>query len=262
MCTVSIIHLPDSPHGGLRVVCNRDERDDRSKARPPVARRFGDRVAVMPVDAKSDGTWIAVNDAGLLLFLMNYNPRPSWVASSPQPIVSRGTIIPTLLHLATVPQAVRATRRLDPRRHDPFRLFIMDRHRLWQVTSDGASLRFERSRVDAPLVFSSSGLGDDLVRRPREEQFARMVAGSPTLEAQDAFHTHACPGRPEISVCMRRAGARTVSRTAIELRADTAKVTYQPLVATTCSPPSFSSTLYLEPTNVPVGPELCGSSSR
>lgn len=262
MCTVSIIHLLDSPHGGVRVVCNRDERDGRPVARPPLARRFGDRVSVMPVDPESDGTWIAVNDAGLLLFLMNYNPRTSQITFPPRPTVSRGAIIPTLLHLATVPQAMRAARRLDPRRHEPFRLFIMNRHRLWQVTSDGASLRFERSRVDTPLVFSSSGLGDDLVRRPRERLFAEMVAECPTPDAQDEFHAHAWPGRAEISVCMRRAGARTVSRTAIELGADTAKLTYQPLVATTCSPPPFSSTLYLEQANVPVGPELCGSSSR
>ena len=71
MCTLTIL-----PLGGAstRLAFNRDEQRTRPAALPPQVRQFGGRTALMPVDPVSDGTWLAVNDAGLVLALHNVNP--------------------------------------------------------------------------------------------------------------------------------------------------------------------------------------------
>ncbi|MBI4909752.1 MAG: hypothetical protein HY820_39405, partial [Acidobacteria bacterium] len=56
---------------GYQVLCNRDEKKTRRKALPPVVNtRQGVRY-IAPADGDHGGTWIAVNDRGLTLCLLN-----------------------------------------------------------------------------------------------------------------------------------------------------------------------------------------------
>ena len=64
-----------------------------------------------------------------------------------------------------------------------------------------------------PLLFTSSGMGDDLVEQPRRALFderLRDVEGA-TFHEQWAFHTHAWQDDEAISVKMSRQDAMTVS---------------------------------------------------
>jgi hypothetical protein len=80
-----------------------------------------------------------------------------------------------------------------------------------------------------PFMLTSSGLGDELVAPPRRELFDRMITfGEQTPEAQDAFHRHAWPDRGYLSVRMRRADARTVSYTVVELSVHARNMRYEP----------------------------------
>lgn len=228
MCTVTIIPTG----GGLRMACNRDESRTRAAARLPEVRTFGPRRAIMPVDPVSDGTWIAVNDAGLALTLLNAYPRPArelWAAAEAL-LLSRGLIIPSLLHLDSVAAAVDAVRHLDARQYPPFRLVLMDRGEVADVGCDGRALTVSRIEApDAPLLYTSSGLGDQLVDAPRRELFIEMLAGAKDSAArQDAFHRHRWPDRPHLSVCMSRPEARTVSLTIVELRPAAVRLVYYP----------------------------------
>ena len=66
-------------------------------------------------------------------------------------------------------------------------------------------------------MFTSSGLGDELVESPRRELFDRMITfGECSRQRQDEFHRHSWPDRPYLSVCMRRTDAATRSYTVIE----------------------------------------------
>src|SRR5688572_26484109 len=94
MCTVSVIALP-GVDGGFRLACNRDELLTRPAALPPEVRMFRERRGAMPIDPTSGGTWIAVNDAGLAVALLNVNRRGPQKFSDR---TSRGRIIPSLLH--------------------------------------------------------------------------------------------------------------------------------------------------------------------
>ncbi len=80
MCTLTVIPLASS---GVQLAFNRDE--SRAAGLPPRARRFGHRTAVLPTDPASGGTWLAVNDAGLALAVLNVNPL-SW----PSPLAGEG----------------------------------------------------------------------------------------------------------------------------------------------------------------------------
>jgi len=60
--------------------------------------------------------------------------------------------------------------------------------------------------------------------------FARQVIGvGSSASAQDAFHTHQWPDRPEISVFMERSDARTVSRTRVEVGPRAVTMRYEPI---------------------------------
>ncbi|MFT3785504.1 MAG: hypothetical protein QM770_04990 [Tepidisphaeraceae bacterium] len=86
---------------------------------------------------------------------------------------------------------------------------------LLEASSNGRELRVSVGPLPAqPAMWTSSSLGDALVDLPRRALFESMVIGSPC--SQDAFHDHTWAEAADVSVCMRRDDAQTVSRTVIE----------------------------------------------
>jgi hypothetical protein len=203
MCTVTVIPIP----GGIRVACNRDERHDRAAALVPRVRRFGDNLAAMPIDPVSDGTWVAVSDAGIVMALLNVNQLAKPTDSV---LFSRGRIIPTLLHAESFRHAQGLAGRIESDQFHPFRLVIADCHQR------------------EPLMFTSSSLGDHLVERPRQALFEQFMSHAMTSLRQDEFHRHRWPDRPHLSVNMIRSDAQTVSYTTIDLTSDHAVLRYFP----------------------------------
>lgn len=244
MCTVTIVTLkhrepaPDALAACVRMACNRDELRTRPPASLPVVRLFGDRRAIMPVDPVSDGTWIAVNDAGVAATLLNVNLVPrSQADSANRKIRSRGSIVPSLMHHARLSDAVRAARAIDPRSFPPFRLVILDDRETAEIHSDGQKIRGTRQTLRKPAFFTSSGLGDHLVDAPRRELFHTMfdnAVAAPDL--QDRFHHHVWPDRRHLSVCMSRVEAETVNYTVVEIALTRVALIYRPRVSQFDSP--------------------------
>ncbi len=233
MCTVTV--LPEvllagrgDRHGeGVRwrLACNRDELTTRSAAWPPTITRIGSRLAIMPVDPDGGGTWIAVNDAGLACTLLNVSGGSRNI---PMPL-SRGTIIPQLLGYGDVDSALMWARELPAHRYLPFRLLIVDGRELVECRTDGATVEHRRTVLSKAVIRSSSGLGDDLAAGPRAALFKTFLAAArDPIAAEDLFHLHQWRGREEVSVRMRRADARTVSHTVIEIRERTVHLAYRP----------------------------------
>lgn len=199
-------------------------------------RRYGDRSAIMPIDPVSDGTWIAVNDRGLCLVLLNaYDADPKaaeadWASGSdPQPKASRGTIIPRLMHHATAVSAFEEGEGLSPGEFPPFRLLLIDENSVGQVRSNGLALESILESVErSPIMYTSSGLGDAVVDLPRRELFVTCFrAGRNPADAQDEFHRHRWQDRPHLSVDMERPDARTVSRTVVEISRREIRMRYE-----------------------------------
>src|SRR4030095_5515312 len=104
MCTVSF--LPTA--AGFRLAMNRDEKRTRVAALPPDVFAHGRRRAVYPREP-NDGTWVAVNDAGLCLALINWHRIKR---ESEGKIESRGFIIPQLIGASDGRAVGRALRKL------------------------------------------------------------------------------------------------------------------------------------------------------
>ncbi len=225
MCTVTVAPARET----IRLACNRDELRRRPVALPPRIEQFGPRRAVLPIDPTSGGTWVAVNDAGLALTLLNVSSRHGPAAPPAAPL-SRGTIIPRLLRADSPLSAACSALALDPARYAPFRLLLVSRREGVEVHSDGARIRLApRFGMTGPLLFTSSGLGDEAVEGPRRLLFGEYFgrAGG-WLAQQHAFHRHRWPDRPHLSVCMEREDARTVSHTLMHLGPDRITLTYHP----------------------------------
>jgi hypothetical protein len=224
MCTVTVVPR----EGGVRVLCNRDEQRTRPLALPPRIHDLGNRRAVFPMDPQGGGTWIGVNDAGLVVALLNANPATR--TSGNDAARSRGHIVLDLLRCETLRHAIAGAENLDPRSFEPFRVVIVHRNRVAVAASHRAeSIRCHEVPLDGPLLFTSSSLGDELVTTPRQRLFERMVILSRAgwLAGQTRFHQHRWPRRPEISVRMERRDALTVSRTTIDITHRERRVLYE-----------------------------------
>jgi hypothetical protein len=128
MCTVSVLQLPGNV---IRVACNRDEQVTRAAALPPVVRRIGGVRAMMPVDPVSGGTWVGADEAGVVMALLNYNPRGAIAAAAAAR--SRGVIIPSLLGLGGAREVAGAAAALRPGLFGAFRLVVVDREACAEV---------------------------------------------------------------------------------------------------------------------------------
>ncbi len=235
MCTVTLVPLltrPPHPSGGAseggprgtRLACNRDELRSRPIALPPIIRTIENRRAIMPIDPVSGGTWIAASDAGLMMTLLNVNPRRgSGGAPHDGSLVrSRGAIIPELIPCATLDEASDRAMGLAPRAFPPFCLVMADAGRVVEIRSDGRNMcRSDDTKLVRPVLYTSSGLGDHLVEGPRRKLFDELFPASAPpedwLATQQAFHRHSWPDRTHLSVCMSRDEAWTVSMTIVEL---------------------------------------------
>ena len=231
MCTVTALGRtrlvsPASPDPLLmRVVCNRDERLSRAPALPPSMWKAGGRRALMPIDPESGGTWIAANDAGLVFVLLNANDG---IPAGSQALVSRGTIIPSLVGCDRLPHALWMAQRLPVDRFAPFRLLMLDRDQVIDCWPGEDGLHHRRRALRGAMLRTSSGLGDAVVAAPRRDLFRRMITSARDGQAaQDRYHRHQWPDRQAISVSMRRSDAATVSRTVVEVRAGSVRMDYQ-----------------------------------
>jgi hypothetical protein len=220
MCTLSLVRTRTA----WRVVCNRDESPTRVRAMPPTELRVGVRRAVMPIDPQGGGTWLAANDAGLVLAILNKS-EPDVPAAGRE---SRGVIIPSLLAANSAGEALRAALDLDATRFRSFRLAIIDGKNVHVVVGDGATISEMSVASDADAwCAASSGLGDGLVEPARVELFdATVVDADDLIAAQDAFHRHRWADRTHMSVDMIRDGAQTVSTTAVTLTGETGEMRY------------------------------------
>jgi uncharacterized protein with NRDE domain len=235
MCTLTVIPRPD---GGARAAFNRDESPARAAGLPPVVRRFGDRTAALPTDPASGGTWLAVNDAGLALAVLNVN----LIGAAPRAAArSRGCVIPSLLNAGSPAEALGSAERLDYRQFAPFRLVLIGHGVVADVWWDGREPMVTSRLLGAPLLFTSSGLGDALVDGPRRALFASLFADdlSGWAAAQHAFHRHRWPGREHLSVNMARDSARTVSHAVIDIGPDEATFAYHPDAPDQSATPTF-----------------------
>jgi hypothetical protein len=142
---------------------------------------------------------------------------------------SRGLLIPGMLDCSTLEDVLNRVRELALTGYPAFRLIALFDGDLVECRSVGGQLHEGTiDRLAEPRFFTSSGLGDHLVEGPRRSLFQSFFDQERNWTAQqEAFHRHTWPERTDLSVCMSRADARTISYTTIDLLDSTAALEYR-----------------------------------
>lgn len=213
MCSVTWLRRS----GGFELFMNRDELRAREPERSPRVHLIrGVRVAA-PEDGRAGGSWIAVNEHGLALALLNANGAPAGGA----PYASRGGIV---LDLAAEVDSAAAVLRLEERelgRYRDFTLLLVDPERAVVARARSGLLELDRAG-DAACPLLSSAFDADAVCAARFEEYRTRVGGGATAAALRAFHASHERGPSAFSVCMHRPDAET--RSFVHVAVDAAAV--------------------------------------
>lgn len=219
MCTISFIPTAS----GFHLAMNRDEKRSRVAALPPAPFRMKDRRVICAREP-GGGTWLAVNDAGLCLAIINWHRIESEPAGK---IESRGRIIPELIGQKDCDSVARQLQRIELQTRRPFRLIVVDAVQRslteWQWNSRSLKLQphpWERRH------WYSSGYDERGAEEARAAVCATRWLG--TLAALRKLHASHLPGRGPLSICMHRPDAATVSYSEVVVSGNRITLRYQP----------------------------------
>src|SRR4029453_10021540 len=209
MCTVSF-----SPNSlGFHLLMNRDEKRNRPTALPPAIEEFGDHRAIFPREP-SGGAWIAANDAGVCLALINWHRIESEPALK---TISRGCIVPELAGKLRSADIARGLTELQLNQLRPFRLIgIVPKEKAvteWRWDLERLS---EHKHAWTSLHWFSSGYDEGKAESVRQRVFEKRPAN--TVEDLRRLHRSHVPKRGPFSICMHRTDAATVSYTEVAVK--------------------------------------------
>ena len=217
MCTLSF-----SPtRNGLLLAMNRDESLGREVAYVPQIATLKTTRAVYPRET-TGGTWIAVNDHGLLFALLNKN------GGSNVRRRSRGDVIPNLISSRDLAEVEDRLRFIETSGMLPFTLIAFDANAcsIRQMTWDGEGIAMESIPWTARHWFSSS-LSDLDAAAVRGRTCAifreHFVMNADTLRELHRSHS---PGPGPFSICVHRPEVGSVSYSEIEIARERVAFSY------------------------------------
>jgi len=206
---------------------NRDEMLTRVEALPPKLIRMNGRVVLCPSEP-GGGTWIALNDSGATLALINWYSVTQRVEHGN---VSRGEVVKTVAAASTVEIASAGLQDLPLKNINPFRLIGVfpgaGEIGEWRWNLTSLSGKKEPWRTQQWI---SSGFDEPAAQRVRGETFrnALLHRSSPGAGWLRKLHSSHAPQAGPFSTCMHRSNAATVSYTEITVSSRTATMRYHP----------------------------------
>lgn len=222
MCTAS--WLLDKT--GYQVFFNRDEQIGRARALPPTEFTSEQNIHfLMPVDPVGKGSWIATNEHGLTLCLLNF-----YQGQTPSgDLVSRGQLVKSYAHYSDAETLIANFTKLSLDRYAPFTLVVFDA----QLSSEQGHVKAlqwnGKTLVDSlplpPLI--SSAVDADRVRASRRNLFAKFNTIEESTTSRLLFHHSHEPMQGHCSPCMHRDDAQTVSFTHVIVTKTDIRVNYQ-----------------------------------
>lgn len=224
MCTVS--WLPTSQ--GYELFFNRDEQRTRAVAWPPEIAIQSGVSTLMPRDPVGEGSWIAVNEFGMSLCLLNF-----YQGDVPAgPLLSRGQLVREFSHLSDQRQVSDQLADTDLSRYAPFTLIAL------ATDSEGKDAKPRSNpaclcvigyqwnghllttlRPESPVT-SSSVKFNEVVESRFNAYAAKVQAAVNQMVASDPreqaglfidYHSSHEGEKNHRSVCMHRDDAKTVS---------------------------------------------------
>jgi Transport and Golgi organisation 2 len=226
VCTVSWIHQA----GGYHLLCNRDEKRSRGTALPPrVAELDGVRY-IAPTDADGGGFWIAVNEFGLSLCLLNGHPSPAQR--------SRGLVIRDMVSARSVAECLLRVKQLDVHAYAGFTLVALEPRRPAALVQwNGGELTIDPAG-DSHMPLTSSAYDPAGVRRSRLNDFARLGRSATSIDPALLHKFHVSHGSEPnaYSTCMHRPDAATVSFSWVAVTNSQVRFVYLPGAPCQCLP--------------------------
>jgi hypothetical protein len=225
MCTVTWLR----PHRGeYSVFFNRDEQRARAPGHPPREQNRGGVRFLAPVDGEAGGTWLAANEHGLTLGLLNfYEAEHGWRAQHP---TSRGLLLLSLIDAPDIGEITRRLQHVSPESYHPFILIAFDPGGLTRAHRwDGRHVNVrDLGEDDMPLTTSS--FDTDAVTARRRLMFHRMRETKHGLrdETLQNFHDSRDTHGGAYSVCMTRDDAQTVSFSRVTVTPARVEFFYEP----------------------------------
>jgi hypothetical protein len=211
MCTLSFNPNPT----GYSAAMNRDELLARPASLPPVIRAYQGVQTIYPTEP-SGGAWIACNNFGNLLALLNWNDSPQPPTSEVQ--ISRGTLIPRLILNPDAASTHAQIFGLDLTNVFPFRLvgiFQHDRFKSeWRW--NGSALE-QLSFPWARKHWFSSSLSDASAEKQRGALCNSVPAETGKSDWLRELHRSHFPEPGPFSICVHRPDAATVSYTEVHI---------------------------------------------
>jgi hypothetical protein len=219
MCTVSWIHQGF----GYQLLCNRDEKRTRRPASAPQLLTRNNVRFVAPIDGDFGGTWVAVNEFGLSLVLLNR--APSSAAK-----LSRGLLPMNLIPAQTLTELGDNIWMTDLSHFAPFTLAAFEPGFPASVFDWNGRNLTAVSNADHHMPLVSSSFDPERVVLERCAELLRLRRLSGVLRAGTllAFHTSHQPELGPYSPCMHRAGAETVSFSWVAVSSSEVSLYYAP----------------------------------
>src|SRR5438067_8173837 len=212
MCTISFV----PKLRGFYLAMNRDEKFTRSTALPPAIVDLADRRAIFPREPEG-GTWIAANNAGVCLALVNWHRIERQPVRS---IASRGQVVKALAAKSSDEEIAVGLAALPLRRLRPFRLIaiIPSEQRVTEWRWDLDRLVAAKRAWELRHWFSS-GLDEPKAERERGRvcEAAQRQKCFGSLNWLRRLHLSHSAKRGPFSVCLHRLDAATVSYTEVSV---------------------------------------------
>jgi uncharacterized protein with NRDE domain len=219
MCTVSWLHSGS----GYQLLCNRDERNTRRVASAPTLHERDGVRFIAPLDGDHGGTWIATNEFGLTLALIN-GVRP--LEPAPR---SRGHLVMDLASTRSANDVATRIGHAHLELYGPFTLVaVQSQHPAALFEWDGNRLTTTMD-AEGRMPLASSSYDPEGVRSYRRKEFQRFQSAAKlTAEILFTFHQSHGSGPSAYSTCMHRTDAQTVSFTWIDVTEHNVRFFYSP----------------------------------
>ena len=214
---------------GYHILFNRDESRQRKPAEPPASRQAGHTRFLAPLDGDHGGSWIAVNEFGLTVCLLNGFRAGDRPARERIDCTSRGRLTLAAVEQPSASGVAAWLAAVDPSDFRPFVLVVFESAGGGLVARwSGRELDLRDGRpTEHPLV--SSSFFTEEIRRSRATVFRKLeLAGGTPLSVRLAFHRSHLPYRGPHSPCMHREEASTVSFSRVDVDAREVRLHYVP----------------------------------
>ena len=195
--------------GEFEVFFNRDEKKTRSRAELPLKREENGMQFLSPRDPDGGGTWMLVNEDGVVLCLLN-----RWHEESKEAVEweSRGRLVWDLAGVHSVEEVWRVLEEMNLRNRKPFSLWAFDAKT--SLGMDWSTGKLSIAAEEMPIT-SSSYCYEEIVQS-RKACFAEM--GPSDVDSLERFQGSEGVESSAETVRMCRPDAQTMSRSRVRVK--------------------------------------------